>query len=309
MNTEAPKRQLSVIMVSYNTRDITLAALETFYRYAPDLDFEMIVVDNESSDGSADAIAERFPQARLIRPGSNLGFAAANNHAAELATGRRLLLLNPDTLHLDNATGALWDFAERSPERGIWGGRTLFPDRSLNATSCWGRMTLWSLFCSAVGLTAAFRAVPLFNPEGYGGWRRDSERPVDIVSGCYFLIDTDLWRRMGGFDRTFFMYAEEADLCLRAARQGARPAITPAATIVHYGGASEASSTERVIKIMRGKATLMHKHWSAGGVAAGSLLFRLWALVRVSVATLARRQDRDKWQSIWQRRGEWIAGY
>lgn len=296
-------------MISYNTREITLAALESFYAHAPQLDYEVIVVDNDSHDGSAEAIAARFPQARLIQPGENLGFAAANNHAAQFARGRRLLLLNPDTVHLDDATGALWRFAEQTPEGGIWGGRTLFADRSLNPTSCWGKMTVWSLFCVASGLTAAFRSSVFFNPEAYGGWRRDSVRAVDIVTGCFFLIDHDLWRALGGFDRTFFMYAEEADLCLRAARLGARPSITPDAAIVHYGGASEVSSSERVIKVMRGKATLMRKHWSRPAIILGTGLWHLWAFTHLLKGLLLGGEERKKWRIVWQRRPEWIAGY
>lgn len=299
---------LSVMLVSYNTRDITLNALKSFYDHSPQLEYEVIVVDNASSDGSADAIERNFPQAKLFRLDENLGFGAANNYAARFARGRRLLLLNPDTVHLDDATGAVWRFAERSPQRGIWGGRTLFADRKLNPTSCWGDITLWSLFCSATGLTSAFRGSSLFNPEGYGSWRRDADRSVDIVTGCFLLIDTDLWRKLEGFDPTFFMYAEETDLCLRARRLGARPAITPDATLIHYGGASEVSGVERIIKVMRGRSTLIRKHWSPPAVLVGSVLLRVWALVRLTHARL-RGSDKDKWRTIWRRRAEWIAGY
>ena len=169
-------------------------------------------------------------------------------------------------------------------------------------------MTVWSLFCSAVGLTRAFRSSRLFNPEAYGDWQRDRERDVDIVTGCYLMIDHDLWKRLGGFDRTFFMYAEEADLCLRAAKLGARPAITPAATIVHLGGVSESSRTEKVMKVMRGKATLMRKHWSRPAYLVGRGLLRFWAVTRLYGARLGRK-DADKWHAIWSRRAEWIEGY
>ncbi len=300
---------LSIIMVSYNSREFTLAALESFYAHAPDLKFEMLIVDNDSSDGSAAAIAASFPQARLSALKTNLGFAAANNLAAQSASGRRLLLLNPDTVHLDDATGALWRFAERTPDRGIWGGRTLYPDRSLNPTSCWGRMTVWSLFCFTVGLSRNFRGSALFDPEGYGGWRRDTERDVDIVTGCFLMIDRALWERLGAFDKTFFMYAEEADLCLRAIAAGARPGISPEATIIHYGGVSEASRTEKVIKVMRGKATLMHKHWPRPKLMMGLALLWLWSLSRVVYTTVAAREDRPKWLTIWHRRREWMAGF
>ncbi|MBN8848693.1 MULTISPECIES: glycosyltransferase family 2 protein [unclassified Sphingomonas] len=309
MTDDGQRCDLSVILISYNTRELTVQAIESFYRFAPPINFEMIVIDNDSKDSSAEAIAGNFPQVQLIRSRENKGFAAANNEAARLARGRRLLLLNPDTIHLDDATGALWAFAERTPERGIWGGRTLFPDHSLNPTSCWGRISLWSLACSVFGLTAIAKRSALFNPEGYGGWDRSCERDVDIVTGCFLMIDRSLWERLGGFDPAFFMYAEEADLCLRAAQLGARPGITPAATIVHYGGASEVSTIDKVVKVMRGRTTLIRKHWRPLAVRCATGLLYLWAGLRVAGSMAMKPGARDKWRAIWRRRAEWIAGY
>lgn len=303
---------LSILIVSYNTREVTLECLSSLYAHPPAVPFEVILLDNASADGSAEAVAAEFPQVQLIASRDNMGFAGGNNVAAERAAGRRLLLLNPDTIVLEGSLAALWDFAERHPDRGIWGGRTLFEDGSLNPTSCWGRITPWSLFCSAAGLTYLFPKSRLFNPEAYGGWERDSEREVDIVTGCFLLIDRTLWERLGGFDRTFFMYAEEADLCLRAARLGYRPTITPAAEIIHLGGRSEASPVEKTIKTTRGRVTLIRKHWPAWQRAIGLALFRGWALSRALGSHFARDRrggSSDKWKTIWGRRSEWLQGY
>jgi N-acetylglucosaminyl-diphospho-decaprenol L-rhamnosyltransferase len=303
---------LSILIVSYNTRQVTLDCLASLYAHPPMVSFEVILLDNASPDGSAEAIGAAFPQVNLVASAENTGFAGGNNIAAEQASGRRLLLLNPDTIVLPGSLQALWDFAERHPARGIWGGRTLFEDGSLNPTSCWGRITPWSLFCSASGLTYVFPRSPLFNPEGYGAWARDSEREVDIVTGCFLLIDRALWQRLGGFDRTFFMYAEEADLCLRAAKLGHRPAITPDAEIIHLGGRSEASPVEKVIKTTRGRVTLIRKHWPAWQRAVGLTLFRAWAFSRALGSRVARDRrggGADKWRTIWRRRAEWLSGY
>jgi GT2 family glycosyltransferase len=303
---------LSILIVSYNTRQVTLDCLHSLYAHPPAVPFEVILLDNASADGSAEAVAEHFPQVQLIAIRENTGFAGGNNIAAERATGRRLLLLNPDTIVLEGSLRALWDFAEAHPDRGIWGGRTLFEDGSLNPTSCWARITPWSLFCSAAGLTYLFPGSPLFNPESYGGWQRDSEREVDIVTGCFLLIDRPLWQRLGGFDRTFFMYAEEADLCLRAAKLGYRPTVTPKAEIVHLGGRSEASPVEKTIKTTRGRVTLIRKHWPAWQRAVGLTLFRSWALSRAIGSHVARDRrggSSDKWKTIWSRRSEWLSGY
>ena len=238
---------------------MTLACLRSVIAQAATARYELIVLDNASTDGSAAAIRAEFPDILLIALDENIGFARANNMAALHARGRRLLLLNPDTVILDHAIDRLHAFAEGRPDCGIWGGRTVFADGRLNPASCWGRATLWSIFCLAFGLTR-MRGSRLFNPEGYGGWRRDTVRAVDIVTGCFFLIDRALWQRCGGFDPVFFMYGEEADLCIRARRFGARPAITPTATIIHHGGASEPDRAEQRIKVLAGRISLMRRH-------------------------------------------------
>ena len=312
---EAQSVDLSVVVVSYNTRDLTLEALHSLLRFPPPVNFEVIVLDNASSDGSLQAILDAFPHLHIIANPQNIGFAAANNIAAELARGRRILLLNPDTISLPNSHAAIWAFAEQEPDRGIWGGRTLFPDLSLNPTSCWRRMTLWSLFCGGVGLTHLFPHSPLFSSEAYGDWKRDRVRDVDIVTGCFLLIDTSLWQRLGGFDPTFFMYAEEADLCLRARTLGARPGITPEAEIVHMGGMSEVTGADKIVKTARGRVTLMRKHWSPLGQAAGRGLMLLWSGLRFTGSQFfSGRHDapgtaRAKWSDVWRRRREWLAGY
>ncbi len=296
---------LSIIVVSWNTREMTLACLASLRAETVETDFELVVVDNASSDGSADAIAEAHPEARLVRAEENLGFARANNLAARLARGRRLLLLNPDTVVLRRAVDRLAAFADRRPEAGIWGGRTLFADGSLNPASCWRDMTLWNLACRASGLTGLFPRSPVFNSEGYGGWARDDERPVDIVQGSFLLIDRALWDRLDGFDERFVMYGEEADLCLRARACGARPRLTPEAEIIHYGGGSQTERADRLIRLLRAKITLIRKHWGASR-AFGCFLFRLWPLSRGLVGAL---RGGGPWAEVWRRRAEWRDGY
>jgi GT2 family glycosyltransferase len=307
--------ELSILIISYNTRALTLLAIESLFRYPPPVNFEVIVLDNKSPDHSATAIRKAFPQIETIAYPQNVGFAKGNNIAADRARGQRILLLNPDTVTLENSHAALWEFAEKAPDRGIWGGRTLFPDMSLNPTSCWRRMTPWSLFCAAFGLTHIFPRSRLFSSEAYGDWPRDTFSDVDIVTGCFLLIDTSLWLRLGGFDETFFMYAEEADLCLRAKVMGARPGISPAAEIIHLGGVSEATSVDKIVRTTRGRVTLMNKHWSAPAIALGRALMLLWSLTRLLASRfVSGRRDapgssQAKWREVWTRRKEWLAGY
>jgi len=305
---------LSIIMVSYNTKKLTMDSLQSVFEQTEGLTYEVIVLDNASQDGSANAIAAGFPQVKLIASKENLGFAQGNNVAIKEAKGEYILLLNPDTVVLNEAIQKLLLFAKKKPNARIWGGRTLFADGSLNPASCWRRSTLWSLFCYVFLLTWAFRSSSLFNAEGYGGWNRDSIKHVDIVSGCFFMIKKDFWQELGGFSPDFFMYGEEADLCLRAGKLGAKPMVTPEATIVHYGGASEKVRADKMVRLFVAKAQLIKKHWHVLLIKPGLILLTLWPLVRVFILTVKAaignnkkvQGEKDTWGSIWRQRQQWL---
>ena len=308
---------LSIIIVSFNTREMTLACLRSVFTQTTDTQYEIVVVDNNSEDGSAEAIRAEFPTVQLLAMRENLGFAGANNLAANYTRGRKLLLLNPDTVVLDRAIDHLFAFAHQNPERGIWGGRTVFADGSLNPTSCLRRISLWTLFCFAFGLTYLAPNSRIFSPENYGGWKRDTVRDVDIVTGCFLMIERSLWDELGGFDPTFFMYGEEADLCQRAYRLGARPMITPDATIIHYKGASETTPLERRIKLFKGRMTLINRHFSPSRVPLARLLHMLVPITRWfgawMVGSLLSRpaliEAAAHWRETYRRRREWMYGY
>jgi len=308
---------VSIIVVSFNTRALTLACLQSIAEQTRDTAHEVIVIDNASSDGSDEAIKASGLGVRLIESDTNLGFARANNVAAREALGEYILLLNPDTVVLDRAITRLVGFARCCPDARIWGGRTLFGDGRLNPGSCFGRQTLWRLFCRASGLTAIFRNTEVFNGEGIGGWSRDTARRVDIVCGCFLLIKRCDWTTLGGFDPAFFMYGEEADLCLRAMAVGATPMITPDATIVHYAGASETVREDKMVRLLSAKAMLIDRHFPAATRGVGKAFLAAWPLTRtIALMTAAaltgkptHSQSARSWQNIWLRRREWIGGY
>ncbi len=176
--------------------------------------------------------------------------------------------------------------------------------------SCWGKPTLWSLFCFATMLSTVFRGSRIFDPESLGSWPRDSVREVDIVTGCLLLLPRELWTELGGFDERFFMYGEDADLALRAAALGYRPAITPDAVITHEIGASTDSRPDKMVLVYRGKAALVRKHWPQPKRSIG--LGFLWAGVAlralVGRATPAR-EGAATWQAVWRARRGWLEGY
>ena len=296
------------MIVSYNTAELTLAAIRSVYEQTR-LSFELFVVDNNSSDGSADLIAERFPGVRLIRLDYNAGFAAANNLATKEASGRYVLLLNPDTVVLDGAVDTLVGFADEHPEYGVYGGSTFFGDGSRNPTAGGNAPSAWSLFCAASGLMSIFRGSRVFDPESLAWWGWDAPREVGVVTGCFMLVERDFWNSLGGFDERFHMYAEDADLSFRAGAAGRPCVLVPEAAIVHYGGQADGVRADKMVRLLTARILLFRKHWGplSSGYAVG--MMKMWVLTRSWYSSLRARlrptQTVDSWSAVWRRRAEW----
>jgi GT2 family glycosyltransferase len=297
---------VSVLVVSYNSAADLPGCLDSVAA-SGGLPVEVVVVDNDSADGSADLVATRYPAARLIRGGGNLGFARAVNLAADSATGEYLLLLNPDAVLRPGALSALLDFARRNPSHGIYGGRVVTADGTNDPSSCWGAMTPWSLFCFATGLSTGFARHPLFDPESLGRWERDTVREVPVVTGCLLLARADTWRSLGGLDETYWLYGEDADLSLRARQAGCSPVVVPGAEILHTKGASSAGSSKMPL-VMAGRATLVHRHWRQPARALGLVLLTAGVGLRAGLSRLGWAAGAD-WTSVWATRSTWRRGY
>ena len=235
--------RLSVIIVSYNTRDMTLDCLRVLQSELRELTAEVFVVDNASTDGSADAVREAFPEVRLIANPRNAGFGAANNLALAQARGHYLLLLNTDAFPRPGAVGMLIDYLERHPTVGVVGPRLLYKDGSLQQ-SCFRFPTPLGAWAENVGLTRVLRHHAAF--DDYRGWDHAIEREVDFVIGACLLLRRKVYERVGGFDERFFMYQEEADWQRRVHEAGWTVAFTPSAEAVHLAGASGRAEPVRI---------------------------------------------------------------
>lgn len=303
---------LSILIVSYNTKALTIACIRSIYEQT-ECAFEIIVIDNGSVDGSLEEIEKEFGhQLTIVDNDRNLGFAKANNKAAEFANGTHILLLNPDTVVLDRAIDKLLEFALGNTDAGIWGGKTLFADGTLNPTSCWSFPSIWSLFCQLSGLNVLFRDTSVFNPEAMGGWSRDGERFVDVVSGCFFLISQADWNSLGGFNENYFMYGEEVDLCYRARKKSIGAMVSGNPTIIHYGGASERVRADKVVKVMKAKVSLAREHFSPLRRTLGLPMFmlmphtRYYAYMLLSlVQPLKYKPEFQTWKEVRARKVEW----
>lgn len=311
--------ELSIIIVSWNTRDMTLEAISSAIEQTTKTSYEMIVLDNASDDDSADAIEEAFPDLDLfMRETENHGFAKANNIAAKHARGKYILLLNPDTITLDGAIDKVVDLAHRTPEAKIWGGAMLYGDKKTpNYTAIHRQMSLWSLFCQATCLRPLFVNIPGISPECYTPSEYQHERNVDYPSGAFFLITRELWEELDGFDLDYVMYGDEADLCQRAVAHGSNPRYTPDAVIVHYLGGSSTVRANRTVMLFKAKTTMVRRFFAPWAKPIALGFFWITPLTRATLYGIAGaltrraswRETASSWREVFRRRAEWMPGY
>jgi N-acetylglucosaminyl-diphospho-decaprenol L-rhamnosyltransferase len=307
------KPDVAVLIVTYNSERQIAECLRSVAAGAPGLRQEIIVLDNESTDGTVALVRDQFPDVKLITPGRNLGFAAGVNLAAQQTEAEYILLLNPDTVILDGATETVVNFARQHRRHGLYGGRTLKPDGSLEPSSCWGLPTLWSTFLFATGLSTLAPRHRWLDPESLGRWPRDTVREVGVITGCFLLAHRDVWEQLRGFDERYFMYGEDVDLAIRAHRAGYRPVICPDARLIHEVGQSSATPAAKMLLLFRGKASLMRTHWQGMRRQLGlGLLITgvgLRALLSHVAARVRRQPSTRRWETLWQERAVWIRGY
>lgn len=234
--SEPARPELSIVVISFNTREMTHDCLSSVVSGLGDLSAELIVVDNASTDGSADMIAQSFPQATLIRNTDNRGFAAANNQAFKVAKGHFILLLNSDTLVLGNVLSRSVAFLRENPSVAAMGCRVLNPDRTLQRT-CSMEPSLLNLTLMLFALDK-LRHPRWFGRYQYRHWDRLSQKDVEVISGCYLMTRATIFASVGALDESFFFFGEETDWCMRVRKAGWRCTLAPIGEIIHYGGGS-----------------------------------------------------------------------
>ena len=265
---------LSVIIVSYNTREMTLDCLRTLYSElkapgegedGPDLSkAEVMIVDNASGDGSCEAIRAEFPQVRLIENQTNDGFGAANNQAMAQAEGEFFLLLNSDAFPKPGALRALFAYLQAHPDVGLVGPRLLNRDGTLQL-SCFRFPSPAGIWSENLWVSALLPNHPVLGY--YRRWAHDEERLVDFVIGACLLVRREVYADIGGFDESFFMYQEETDWQRRMAGRGWRVGFTPAAQVTHLGGASGAAEKAKISgHFFESMERYLWKHYGPGGL-------------------------------------------
>ena len=228
---------LSIIIVNWNTRQLLDGCLASIYGETKNINFEIFVVDNASSDGSAEMIKEKYPAINLIINKKNCGFAAANNQAIKEAQGKYILILNSDTIILDGALNKLLDVLRSRPEVGILGAKTLNKDRTIQKTARRDPTLLTQLFLPSK-IKKLFQNWRPFKEYYFDDFDYEKETFVPQLQGSFLLVKKEVFDKIGPFDEKFFIWFEEVDLCKRAKAAGWQVWYTAEAEIIHHGGQS-----------------------------------------------------------------------
>ena len=256
-----PSLDLTVVIPSYNTRDLMEQALRTVDEAAADLSVEIIVVDNASHDGSQQMVAARFPHVTLICNDSNLGFAGANNLAFRQARGRHVLLLNSDTIVRPDTLRTMVDFLDEHPQVGAAGCKVLNPDGTLQLDCRRAFPTPSAAIYKLSGLSRLFPKSERFARYNLSYLDEDEMAEVDALSGsCMFVRRTTL-QQVGGLDEAYFMYGEDLDWCFRMRAAGWQVFYVPTTEIIHFRGQSGRSQALRVqFRKNEAMSIFVHKH-------------------------------------------------
>lgn len=278
---------ISAVIVSFNTRAMTLDCLQTLIKALAGLSAEIVVVDNASHDGSADAITASFPGVHLLRNERNAGFGAANNLGMQAARGEFFLLLNSDAFPEPDAIRALVDFLHAHPRAGVAGPRTLNGDGSLQIS------------CYKLPSPAHAWLENLWLSSGYSRWAHDRQRAVEFVIGACMLVRRAVVDEVGGFDEQFFMYSEEADWQRRMHDRGWGVFFVPEARVVHLGGASGANDRARINRyFFESLDRYVKKHHGFVGLLALRSAMTIGCLVRAALWTAKALQPSQRERAL-----------
>jgi hypothetical protein len=277
-------KRISVIIVSWNTRELLRGCLNSIQASGGSLIQEIIVVDNASTDGSPEMVVKEFPTVTVIRSKENLGFARASNIGLERATSSWLALVNSDVVVHPECFQRLVQYLETHDKAGLVGPAVIGGDGHVQPSS--QRLpTMWNTFCRSLALDTGLARWPDTS-------RRQPYRPghtqpveVEVLNGCFWVARREAVAQVGGLDERFFFYAEDIDWCKRFGDAGWKIVLVPAATATHYGGCSSAIAPFRYsIELLRANLAYWKKHRGVLGLT----VFFFLSVIHHSIRLLVR---------------------
>jgi len=292
---------LSIVIVSWNVRELLTGCLTSVHRSldGSGVEYEVLVVDNASSDGSPETVSARFPQARLIANNKNLGFAAANNQALPLTKGQFVVLLNPDTVVIGDALCVLLEFMVQTPAAGMCGPRLTYEDGTFQHSAFRFPSLAQTLF-------DLFPLHPRLQESRLNGryprslYRAGQPFCIDHPLGACMVVPRKVVGQVGSLDEQFFMYCEEVDWAMCIKRAGWQIYCVPAAEVVHYGARSTRQfRDEMFIALWRSRFRLFDKHygraynWAVRRIVRLGLSRAVLAIKRQADAGLVSEEERQ----------------
>jgi GT2 family glycosyltransferase len=271
---------VSVIIVNWNARDYLRDCIRSIFAETRISSYEVIVVDNHSSDGSQEMLRSEFPEVTAVLNEHNPGFAGGNNQGLRLAQGRYVLLLNPDTLILDGAIDTCVAYADtlRDQRVGVLGCQ-VWEDAETIQRTCFRFPSPLNTLLNLLGTTRRFPRSRFLGRAEIGSWDRRDERDVDVVSGMFMLVRREALDAVGPMDDDYFMYAEEADWCHRFWSAGWRCRFTPRARIMHLDGGGKSTAQVSAKMYVHLQKSLLRFHRKNLGVVQWALAKALYAVI------------------------------
>ena len=280
---------LSIIIVNYNVEYFLHQCLKSIETARKNINLEILVVDNNSVDGSIKMLQEKFPNVKLILNSKNIGFSKANNQAISRASGKYILLLNPDTIIQENTLSTIIDFMEKHPETGglgvrmIDGNGVFLPEskRSLPSPS--------SAFYKIFGLSFLFPKSKKFGQYHLNYLDEHQTHEIDVISGAFFMTSKKVLDKVGVLDEDFFMYGEDIDLSYRIQKAGYKNIYLPSTSIIHYKGESTKKTSINYIFIFyKAMIVFVKKHYSKQRANPFIFIINLAILLRASFSVIKR---------------------
>lgn len=241
--------ELSIVIVNYNVKYFLEQCIQSILDSKTKRSYEIIVVDNQSSDGSVERIRHLFPEIKLIENEENVGFSKANNIGFKQASGEYILILNPDTVLQENTIEKSLEFYEKTDHIGALGVRMIDGSGQFLRESKRGFPSPWTSFCKISGIYRFFPNSRFFNSYYQGHINEMQTAPVDILTGAFMLVRKDILDQAGGFDEDYFMYGEDIDLSYTIAELGYQNYYYPETTIIHYKGESTKKGSLNYVKV------------------------------------------------------------